>query len=303
MTPLTTCPDMRSHSRRNLTHVLTPAVAALVFLCVAFVPASAQEPPPDGWTFNGELTSVFSMGNAEALTFGLGTALENRRGPNLLKFEAGGIRTESVIVTRRAVGTPTDFVIEKDEDREKTAEAYYARARYDRALSARLFTYGGVDWMRNTFAGIDSRFLVAAGAGNIWFDREDSRFRTDYAITYTFQSDVVENPFISTNFPGVRAGWEYWRRFTATTEFDSRLVGDLNLDESDDVRVDFTNSVAVSISDALALKPSLQLLWRNLPALAETPLFGPGGEDLGQTVTSPLEKSDLLFRLALVVKL
>lgn len=279
------------------------AALVVALLCLASASAPAQEPPPDGWSFSGELTTVFSQGNAEALTFGLGSALENRQGANLLRLEAGGIRTEAVTVTRRAVGTPLEFVIEEEENREKTAEAYYARGRYDRTVSERLFVYGGADWMRNTFAGIDSRFLVAAGAGNIWTDNEESRFRTDYAATYTFQADVVENPFLSTSFPGVRVGWEYWRRITESTEFDSRLVGDLNLEESDDVRVDFTNSLAVAISDAFALKPSLQWLWRNLPALAETSLFAPGGVDLNQTVTSPLEKSDLLFRLALVASL
>ena len=134
----------------------------LALVCFELAAASAQETPPDGWSFSGELTSVFSLGNAEALTLGLGAALENRQGPNLLKFEAGGVRTEAVTVTRRAVGTPSDFVIHKEEEREKTAEAFYARGRYDRSVSSRLFVYGGADWMRNTFAGIDSRFLVAA---------------------------------------------------------------------------------------------------------------------------------------------
>jgi hypothetical protein len=157
--------------------------------------------------------------------------------------------------------------------------------------------------MRNTFAGIDSRIVLAAGAGNTWRDDEQARFRTNLAATWTFQTDVVENPALKRNFPGVRAGWEYWRKVTATTEFESRLVGDLNLDETEDVRADFTNSLAVAISSALALKPSLQVLWRNLPSLAAVPLFTSSGTPLNQTVLAPLEKTDLLFRMALVVKL
>jgi hypothetical protein len=275
----------------------------LIILIATVLPARAQDTPPDGWAMTGELTSVMSMGNSEALTLGLGVSVLNRQGANLLTFEAGGIRTESVIVSRTAVGTSTDFEIRKDEDREKTAESYFARARYDRALGERFFVFGGADWLRNTFAGIDSRFLVAAGGGNIWKDTEDTRFRTNFAATYTFQSDVVKNPFLNTNFPGVRAGWEFWHRLTSTTEFDSRLVGDLNLDETDDTRLDFTNSLAVSISSALALKPSLQVLWRNLPSLTSVPLLESDGTPAGESVTIPLEKTDLLFRLALVLKL
>lgn len=277
-------------------------LGAAAVLCLPGL-ASAQDPPPDGWTFKGELTSVISLGNAEAFTFGLGSSLENRQGKNLLKFEAGGLRTESVIVTREARGTPAIYEILTNEDRQKTAEAYFARGRYDRALSARLFVYGGVDWLRNTFAGIDSHSLLALGAGNIWLEGERARFRTDYALTYTFQTDVVDNPAVDDRFGGVRAGWEYWRLVTASTEFDSRLVGDLNLNETDDVRADFTNSLTVAMSSALALKPSLQVLWRNLPALTSVPLLTTGGVPLNQTVLTPLAKTDMLFRLALVVKL
>lgn len=262
-----------------------------------------QDEPTQGWTFKAELTSVLSGGNGEALTFGIGSVVENRRGPNYWRFEAGGIRTEATRITRRAVGTSSVYVVTEDEDREKTAEAYFARTRYDRRLSEHFFAFGGLDWLRNTFAGIDSRFLIAAGAGNTWIEREDTRFKTNYAVTYTFQSDVVENPFVKSNFPGVRAGWEYFRRATATTEFESIMVADMSVDETDDIRVDLTNSLNVAISSALALKPSLQVLWRNLPSYTEVDLFSPGGTPLDTKVLTPLEKVDYFFKLALVVKL
>lgn len=264
-------------------------------------PAVAQE-PPEGWSFTGELTSVLTQGNAEALTFGLGSVLEYRQGRNYLKFDAGAIRTESTLTTRRAVGSPASYEIIVDENTQKTAESYFARSRYERSVSDRFFLFGGADWLRNTFAGIDSRTLLAAGAGNTWVDTDRSRFKTSYAVTYTFQSDVIENPAVKDRFAGLRAGWEYWRQLTGNTEFESVLVGDLNLDETDDVRADFTNALTVAMSNALALKPSLQLLWRNLPSLTEVELFSPANVPVG-TVTTPLEKTDLVFRMALVVKL
>lgn len=281
------------------------AAAGLVMVGLAAGPleSRAQDAPAQGWTFKGELTSVLSGGNGEAVTFGLGSQIENRRGPNHWRFEAGGVRTEATRITRRAIGTEAAFVVEEEEDRQKTAEAYFARARYDRQLSEHFFAFGGVDWLRNTFAGVDSRFLTAAGAGNTWIDREDTRLKTNYAVTYTFQSDVVENPFVKSSFPGLRAGWEYFRRATATTEFESTMIADMSLDERDDVRLDLTNSLNVAISSALALKPSLQILWRNLPSYTEVDLFSPGGVPLDATVLTPLEKVDYFFKLALVVKL
>ena len=287
---------------RSMVDALCTMLAAVP---VVLLPAAlaGQAEPTEGWTWKGELTSVLSSGNSEALTFGLGSVLQNRWGGNMFRFEAGLVRTESTRVTRRAVGTPSDFEIIRDETRDKTAESYFARTRYDRSLSDHFFVFGGLDWLRNTFAGIDSRFLMALGAGNTWIERETSRFKTNYAVTYTFQSDVVENPFVKSSFPGVRAGWEHWWQATASTEIESVLVSDLNLDESDDVRIDYTNSLNVAISSALALKPSLQLLWRNLPALTDVDLETPGGLPLGETVQVPLRKLDTFFRLALVVKL
>lgn len=278
----------------------------LIALVATFTPqiGHAQEPPPDGWSFLGELTSVMSMGNAKAFTFGLGSTIERRDGPNLLKFETGGLRTESTIITRRAVGSASVYEVQVLENRETTAEAYNAGARFDRTVSERFFLYAGANWMRNTFSGIDSRTVLAAGAGNIWLDEEDSRLRTNYAITYSFQRDVVANPNVADRFGGARAGWEFWRRATATSVFESKLVADFNLDETDDIRADLVNSLTVSISDVIALKPSLQFLWRNLPALTSVQLYSPvDGSPLDIEVLTPLEKTDMLFRLALVVTL
>lgn len=281
--------------------------AALVALAALTLPldlaAQDDDPANTRWVFQGEFTSVLSQGNSESFTAGLGTVIRRQWESDALRFEFGGIRTESSRITRRAVGTVDDFVVDVTSDSEKTAESLYARSRYDRTLSERFFTYGAVDWLRNTFAGIESRFLLAAGAGNTWIDEDTQRFKTNYGVTYTIQKDVVERPDTDKNFPGARLGWEYWNQLTATSTFDSALLVDLNLSDTDDVRYDLTNSLAVNISEKLALKPSLQFLYRTRPSLASVSLFTPGGEATGDTVLTELEKLDTFFRLALVLTL
>lgn len=289
-----------------VTALLGPAVA------IASPPAIAQEPDEEPtaaaqeaekrWSFTGEITSVLSQGNADATTFGIGGLIRNTASRNRMRFEAGAIRTESAVVTRRAVGTADGYVIETDTRTEKTAESYFLRTRYDRVVSEHFFAFWGLDWLRNTFAGIDSRFLIAAGAGNTWVERDAVRFKTDYAATYTFQSDIVTNPFTKSNFPGVRTSWEFWNRLTRNTEFESVLISDMNLEDTDDIRLDFRNAITVAISDVIALKPSLQFGWRNQPALTSVPLFDTVGEPLDEFVLAPLRKLDTVFRLALVVK-
>ncbi len=271
--------------------------------------AEAQEERTLGWFFTTEFTGVWTAGNSESMTFGLDAKLRHVWERMEFKAEGGGVRSEATKTTRTAVGTEDNFSIQTDEDREKTAEAYYTRGRFDYSFSPRFFAFGGVDWLRNTFAGIDSRTLAVIGAGNTWADNDRVTFKTDYGVTYTFQSDVVENPFSKANFPGVRAQYDFLWKATGTTEFTSSLIGDwMFSEESDapdskaDVRLDFTNALAIAISSKLALKPSLQLLWRNDPALTDVPLFATDGTPAGVNVQTPLQKLDSFFKLALVVK-
>jgi putative salt-induced outer membrane protein YdiY len=264
---------------------------------------SAQDEKPLGWFFTTEFTAVWTGGNAESNTLGLDASMRRAWEDAELKILGGAVRSQSTLTTRTAVGTPESFTVQEEETTEKTAENFYLRGRYDRQLSSKFFTFGGVDWLRNTFAGIDSRTLVAVGAGNSWVDTDQIRLKTDYSATYTFQSDVVDNPFVKTKFPGVRATYDLWWKLTETTELSSTLIGDLNLDNTDDVRLDFTNALPIAISSRLAFKPSLQLLWRNDPSLAEVPLFASDGTPAAQPVTVQLQKLDSFFKIALVVKL
>jgi putative salt-induced outer membrane protein YdiY len=286
--------------KRSVLRCALAAAAALVPATLA-TPVHARQ--DTGWSFTGKVTAVFTGGNSEASTFGLASSLRFRNETYQFRFETGAVRTDSGIKERRAVGSDSVFVVEEETIWEKTAEAYYARARYDRDFDDGLLLFVGTDWLRNTFAGIDSRFLVAVGAGNTWAESDDFTFKTDIGLTYTFQQDVVNNPFAKTNFPGVRASWNLRRRFTASTRLQSDLISDLNIEDTDDIRVDFKNALSIGINSTFAFEPSLQLVWRNLPALKQIDLFAPDGEDTGRTVRARLRKLDSFFNVALVVTL
>jgi putative salt-induced outer membrane protein YdiY len=275
-----------------------------LLLGILSAPASAQTMAqrPD-WQFTGRLSTVFASGNSESSTFGIGATLRRSGGANDLKFDLGAVRTESGRKTRRAVGTSGNFDVEETTVWRKTAEALFARVRYGRQFNGGFLFFGGVDWLRNTFAGIDSRLLIASGAGNVWVDRDDFRFKTDYGITYTFQKDVVENPFLRSKFPGLRFSWDMMRKLTETAQLESTLVTDLNIENTRDVRADFTNGLTLAIYRALAVKPSVQLQWRNDPALTEIELFAADGIATGERVRVPLDRVDTFITIALVVTL
>lgn len=290
---------MQGRSRQGMISVLPLVALALI----APRGAQAQDEKELGWFFTSEFAAVTTAGNAQSITFGLGTKLRGVWPRAELRVGAGALHAESGMRTRRAVGTTSSFVVEDETIRETTAENFYARSRLDYQVTPVFTVFGGVDWLRNTFSGIDSRFLVAAGAGNVWADKERVRFKTDYGITYTFQEDVVSNPFIKSNFPGLRFAYELFVDVTSSTDFESGLVVDWNLDNTDDVRLGWTNALPVSISSRLALKPSLELNWRNDPSLTEVELFAPSGTPLGSTVLVPLRKLDSIVTIALVVKI
>jgi putative salt-induced outer membrane protein YdiY len=273
-------------------------VHGLILLSVSLLallgqdPASAQE-PETGWKDVAELTFVLTNGNATSSTFGFKNTADYLWSDAAFQLSAGGVRTRSGTVTRTATGTLENFSISETTDSRTTAENYFLKSRLDRNLSDALFIFGGAGWDRNTFAGVDNRYAFVAGGGRTWFAEDTRHLKTDLGLTYTIQKDVVENPDVKDSFLGARASYDYFRKLTGNTGFASVLVADQNLDETSDLRADWTNSLTVAMSDRLALKTSYQLLYDKTPALVAVPL-GDG------EVLTPLGKVDGLFTVAIV---
>jgi putative salt-induced outer membrane protein YdiY len=255
---------------------------------------AAQDERPLGWSDVAELTFVLTAGNASSSTFGLKNTAEHVWEKTAFKLSFGAIRTESGITTRTASGTPENFTVSESTETELTAENYFIKGRLDRSLGDAAFLFGGADWDRNTFAGIQNRYGFTGGAGKAWFEEEARRLKTDLGLTYTIQDDVIENPDTDDSFIGLRGSYDYFRKLTETAGFTSTLVLDQNLNMTEDLRADWTNSVAVAMSEKLALKTSLQVLYDKDPALTSIPL----GDE---TVLTPLKEVDSIFTVAIVV--
>ena len=283
--------------KRFVSVFLATAILATLSAGAAWAADEAQ-----GWYLDAELAVVSIGGNSESSTLGLGAKLRRLWTKSELTFTGGATSTESSLLTRTAQGTVTDFTVQEEKVTEKTAELYFLRGWYKYDFSKKFFAYTGTDWMSNKFAGIDSRVLIALGAGNNWANSETFKFKTFYSFTYTFQEDVVENPFLKTDFPGVRLGYDLNAKLSSSTDLESRLTADFNLDNSDDIRLDWYNALPVGISETLLLKPAFQMMWRNQPSLTSVPLFDGGGAPIGE-VSTPLKELDTIFTLALVVKL
>lgn len=285
----------RSHG--SVPFITTGLLTALLATAADF--AAAQE-DAGGWDNSSELSFVQTGGNAESATLGLANTLIRSWTRSELKLELGGVRTSTTTFTRRAVGTPDDFQVNEMSDSKVSAENYYARLRVDRDFSQRTAFFAQAGWLRNTFAGVDNRYLTVLGLSNQWVDDDVQRFATSYGLTYTDQDDVVPDPTVSSSFIGLQVSADYWRQLTSNTEWTSKLVLDENGDRTEDFRADWLNSIAVAMSESLALKTTFQLLFDNSPSLVNVPLESIGGEPVG-TVAVALDEFDRVLTVALVV--
>lgn len=272
----------------------TIAVAAGLALAA---PVSAQD-AGIAWENATELSFVSTGGNSSASTLGVGTALTGTSGPNLFKIEGGAVRGETS--TRIYTGTPASF--SQSDDSQLTAESYFLRGRYDRDLG-QAYLFGGAGWDRNTFSGIQNRYATVAGVGRTWVDAESGRFKTDLGATYTIQKDVAPVAGADEGFGGLRFSIDAMRQLSESAEFTSLLVVDENLEDTEDLRGNWINSLTLSLSEALAFKTSLQLLYDRQPALLSVPLVDGTGVPTGLNGSTLADEVDNILTFTLVITL
>jgi putative salt-induced outer membrane protein YdiY len=261
-----------------------------------------------GWSDEAEFSLVSTSGNSESSTLGFQNKLTRDWETSALVIRAYAIRAKSDTITRFAIGTPGDFSEQETSESEVTAETYYLHGKYDSQIREKLLWYAGGGWARNRPAGIDNRFLVEGGLGNLWRDDDDLKFLTEYAITWTNQENVVTLPDVDETWVGARFRWEYLNKFGASTTYENVLLLDANLEESSRWRGTMLNSVSVSMSSHLALKVSLLWLYENEPAFTDGKLFDPAippappvPADPPTTVPIQLDELDSIFTASLVV--
>lgn len=274
------------------------ALATLTLVATLTVPVMAEDEKKTGWFDTAELSFVSTSGNAETQTLGFNNRLQRLWENAAFTFNAGGVSAESRASGAAASIDAGGVVTIVEPPKQTTAENFFANFRYDRNITDRFFWYGIAGWDRNELSGIADRFQGGAGVGNIWVNRDDVKFRTDYGLTFTDESFTVGT---SDSYAGARLSWGYLNKLTDSTTYFNDFVVNFNLDESDDYRADMVNAVQVSMSKRVALKASLQLLYDNMPAIESVPVVA----DLtgsGQTeVLRPRDDMDTIFAASLVV--
>jgi len=277
--------------------------AALLALVAAAGPARADDaPPPLGWYFTGGLSYVLTSGNSPASTFGAKADVKRLWSRSIFTFGGGAVRTSAAEPARQAVGTPTDFEVEAGPSVPKAAK-YAAYANFDHQITDKFGWTVGTEFLRDRFAGVDSRVLGAAGVRYLFANRKDFTFKTGLALTVAHQSDVVEDPTVDDTFVGLRASADVDRKFGSASSYVGGLALDENLNDTDDFRLRFANTLAVTMTKKLALQVGLLMLYDHQPSLVEVPLFLSSGLPTGLTVAARAATLDTTFTVSFVVNL
>ena len=276
----------------------TTAIIASVI--VIWTTAAVAEDEPRRWSDTAEFSFVATGGNTESSSLGFKNTLIGSWDKSKITVRASGIRVETEEGSRRAVEVPSGGFTVEDPGSEVAAENYALSARYDRTVREGFFWFAGTGWDRNEPAGIRGRYVAQVGVGNIWKDEENLKFKTTYGATITKQNDVSPVPGVDDTFGGLRVAWDYLNQFGRNTTYTNVLIVDGNLEETSDWRADMQNGLAVSISEKLALKVGLQLLYDNEPAFEVLDLLLLDGT-VGKTPPVPLDELDTIFTVSLIV--
>jgi hypothetical protein len=274
---------------------------AILFLLVSatFVSSALAQAPNEpklGPANNTELSLIVATGNARATTVGLRNVYLYRWTSAEFGWEGGWIRAASRDGDRFAIERDGGFdVIEPDTAID--SERLFSKLRYQHQLSPRHDWFSNFDAVRDEPSNINRQFVLAAGLGTTWHKTDRLTFRTAYGVSYTDEDLVVEG---ANRFGGYRLFYGLKTLLATATTVDSELTADGSFNIGDDIRADWLNGVSIAINTRMALKSSVRILLRNLPALEALELRSPLGIVVG-TVDVPKDRVDTALTTSLVI--
>jgi hypothetical protein len=253
-------------------------IAVILFAGTAAAQTPPPAPPRPGPSNSSDLGIVIATGNAHSTSVGLRNVYGYRFPQAELRWEAGWVRVSSRDGHRFAIGSPEAFRL-VEPGSSVDSERLFSKVRYQQQFSSRTDWFTNFDAVRDEPANISHQFVIAAGFGNTWYKTARGTFRTAYGVTVTDEDLVVEGP---NRFGGYRLYYGFKTPLAGASTIESELTADGSFDTARDIRADWLNGVSVPMNAKLALKSSVRLLFRNLPALEVLELRTAGGGPVGE---------------------
>ena len=237
----------------------------LIYFMVLLAPmglAGEEEKAEKKWSNSSELSIVSTSGNSESETFGFKNDYNRKYERGELQFKISGLRAENTKVQR--VVNP-DGTVSEIKTSEKTAENYHGSIQYSGVIKEKFNWFTKGKWDRNEFSGIRNRASLTGGLENQWIDNEITKLKTEYGLSYIIEEGVFEPEGFDDQYTSASIGVDWKQKVSKTTDFLQTWDVAVNLEDSDDIRLDLNNSLSASLTGRLALKVGLQVLYDNQP--------------------------------------
>jgi len=266
-------------------------LAALVMTVVSTGAVLAEEPKRP-WTDAADFGLVLTTGNSKNLNIALSNKFVYKWTNAEFTFDAAALRTENT--TRTLTNDTAANTVSVTEVDTTTAEMYALGGKYTHNIRENFFWYVGGGWVSNKPTGIDNRYMAGGGLGYRFFKTELQTLSVEFGFDYTDETQVGGT---SDSFAGARAFLGYLYNISKTSTFTEDFTVLENLSDTSDLRARSVSAVTASISQKLALKVTLLLVYDNQPVVADVqPVF-----PATQAAQFEYDKLDTIFTATLVV--
>jgi putative salt-induced outer membrane protein YdiY len=230
--------------------IVTGTLALLVKVLVA-ASAFAQEPPPPDpgtWTGTAGAGLALTSGNSDTLNFNV--AFDATRDPKT-----------------RNVTKWTGLYLRGEQNDALVANRLSLSFRDQYALSARAYTYGQLEYLRDTFKLIDYLVAPTAGVGYKVVDTAVTKFSTDAGLGVVWE----RNPGVDVRTSmALTAGEKLEHALTATATLKQAVTGLWKANDLADGLYTFSIGLGTRISEQLQLSIDVLDTLKNRPPTPAT---------------------------------
>lgn len=219
---------------------LVATVAAAALLTPGLVGAA------EGWKNRAELSYTRTSGNTETEAL------------------AGTLETGLDAGTHRFAATATGLYGETES--EPTASRWSAEGRYERLLTERLFGFVSVGYLKDTFAGYDTRLEVGPGVGYDVLKSQAQDLKVRLGVLWNYDN-FAGGAEASDTYTSGKAAADYEWRISDTVRFQQALDYSISFDDTDVYFLNSTSGLVVALAGNLSLGLSYTVNYQNdLPA-------------------------------------
>ncbi|MGA1875754.1 MAG: YdiY family protein [bacterium] len=224
-------------------------VIILVFLTVTFFTLKINaHGESKRWTDEAKFSFIDTAGNTEVINLSLS---------NLLNYSF----SESFQGALK-LGT-----LYGKSDGEKNVESYEAEFRLEKLFTERFYSSLITGWLKNRFAGIDSRYSFGPAVGYKFLIGPKHYLKSEAKIDYVTEKSYDPNDGIDTDadyFRGSVAG-QYEFRFSKKNRFSQSLEYLYDFDDSDNYNLNSVTAFINALSDFLSLQTSYEVKYDHQP--------------------------------------